>query len=73
MTVGHQGRAATLNNALSQAERFGLSEHEAAECVDAMKQVVEKHWKELFSAAGMEAGDIEYLAKATILSPSIFD
>ena len=28
---------------------------------------------ELFSAAGMEAGDIEYLAKATVLSPSIFD
>ena len=38
-----------------------------------MKQVVEKHWKELFAAAGMEAGDIEYLAKATVLSPSIFD
>ena len=73
MVVGHQGRAATLNNALSQAERFGLSEHEAAECVDAMHEVVEPHWKELFSAAGMEAGDIEYLAKATILSPSIFD
>jgi len=73
MVVGHQGRAATLNNALSQAERFGLSEHEAAECVDAMKLVVEKHWKELFSAAGMESGDIEYLAKATVLSPSIFD
>ncbi|WP_101674425.1 type II toxin-antitoxin system HipA family toxin [Alloalcanivorax mobilis] len=73
MIVGDQGRAASLNNALSQAQRFGLAANGASECVDAIRRTVETHWKERFSTAGMAAGDIEYLAKATLLSPSIFD
>lgn len=73
MVVGNQCRAASLDNALSQAERFGLTDNEADQCIGALKQTVEANWKDLFSAAGMEAGDIEYLAKATVLSPSVFD
>lgn len=73
MAVGDQGRAARLSNALSEAERFGFADDEASECVGAMRQTVESHWKKAFSAAGMAAGDIEYLTKATLLSPSIFD
>ncbi|AFT69550.1 HipA-like protein family [Alloalcanivorax dieselolei B5] len=73
MVVGDQGRAANLKNALSQAERFGLGDNEAAECTNALRRTVEASWKAEFSMAGMDAGDIEYLARATLLSPSIFD
>ncbi|EKF72816.1 hypothetical protein A11A3_16787 [Alcanivorax hongdengensis A-11-3] len=73
MIVGSLGRAATLNNAISQAERFGLANDEAAECIDALTQTVATRWENTFSAAGLAAGDIEYLAKATLMSPSILD
>ncbi len=73
MTVGHHGRSARLENALSLAERFGLADDEAAKTIDAMRHIVEANWKDVFSAAGMQAGDIDFLEKATILSTSIFD
>lgn len=73
MVVGDNGRAARLSNALSQAQRFGLTHDVAAEQVDRMRRWVDADWKETFAGAGMKSGDIEYLAKATILSPSIFD
>jgi serine/threonine-protein kinase HipA len=59
---GAFGRDATLNNAMSQCEAFGLSPAEAATEVAAVIEVV-NGWQAHFEATGVSTGDILSLAE----------
>lgn len=72
MAVGEWGRKANLQNAISSCDHFGLNNEQARTVVEQMVDVVQNHWRETFSAAGVKGGDLDYLAQATILSESIF-
>lgn len=61
MSVGEQGREATMENALSQAARFGLGKDEAAEVVREVLQTT-RQWEKLFREAGVSDRDIGVLA-----------
>jgi len=60
MTVGLQGRAATIGNALSAAARFGLSAAAAADVVAGMAAEVAL-WREPFREDGVSDRDIGLL------------
>lgn len=72
MAVGEWGRKANLQNAISSCDHFGLNNEKAKTVVEQLVDVVQNHWRETFSAAGVKGGDLDYLAQATILSESIF-
>lgn len=59
---GAQGRDATLVNAMSQCEAFGLRPAEAAAEVVAVIEVVNT-WKAHFAQTGVSARDIDHLAE----------
>lgn len=61
MTVGSMGREASLENALSLSEQFGLSELQAKEIIDEMVDKIEG-WDKLFSQYGLTEKEIELLA-----------
>ena len=61
MRVGAQGTDATLENALSECNQFGLKKAEAADQVKEVCKVV-AHWKGHFEQAGVLAKDIESLS-----------
>lgn len=65
LTVGSYGRTASLYNLLSQVERFGLSTEEARREVDGIVTVIQR-WREIFSACGVSAMDIETIAPAIL-------
>ena len=65
MSVGDEGREATLENALSRSAQFGLSEHEAKRLIDGMLATC-REWRTCFREAGVSERDIE------IVAPSIF-
>lgn len=64
MSIGHFGREATLQNALSRNERFGLTEEEARNLIEQMTKTVQ-NWEEIFHEQGVSERDID------ILSPSM--
>ena len=57
---GDLGHDATLENAMSRCQSFGLSSREAALQVEQIIAVVDT-WKEHFAACGVTPGDIEQL------------
>lgn len=61
MRVGSQGADATLDNALTECNQFGLTRTEAAGLAQAVCQVV-GDWKTHFATAGVSPSDIETLA-----------
>ena len=63
LSVGHQGRLSTLDNALSQAGVFGLAADEARVVVEKMRERVST-WRSFFAGQGISARDIEYLESA---------
>jgi serine/threonine-protein kinase HipA len=60
--IGDEGRDATLSNAMSQCQSFGLSAVEAAAEILRVIEVVDG-WKEHFEACGVSPGDIDALAR----------
>jgi len=60
MSVGSQGREATLDNALSRSDRFGLSEDEAKTVVETLVSTV-RGWPDHFRSAGCSNAEIEAL------------
>lgn len=60
MTVGQQGRAATIGNALSAAARFGLSAAAAANVAAGMATEVAQ-WRGLFQEDGVSDRDVDLL------------
>ena len=65
LTVGVYGRTASIYNLLSQAGRFGLSAEEARGQIDQIVAVV-RQWRDIFSALGVSAKDIDYIAPAML-------
>lgn len=63
LSVGAQGRAARLDNALTQSERFGLRAHHAAETIDRVVRAV-RRWREVFEEAGLTTRDCDALSSA---------
>ena len=64
MSVGKGGRTATLDNALTRCQQFGLSEEEAKGVIEELLTVV-RDWPELFKQWGLSGSDID------IVKPSI--
>lgn len=58
--VGSDGRAATLSNARSECEAFGLTPKQAEAAIRAMQKVV-RGWPALFASVGMSKRDTERL------------
>lgn len=63
LSVGVRGREATLTNAMTHHEIFGLSRAAAATIVERTSRVV-RGWKTLFEASGVNANDIERIDSA---------
>jgi len=62
MRVGEQEADATLANALSMANLFGLSRRDAPQHVSEVARVVDG-WREHFAQCGVTRGDIELYAQ----------
>ena len=60
MTVGEKGRLATIENALSKYEQFGLSKRQAEEIINEMSEKV-RNWENLFKNCGVSEKDVELL------------
>ncbi len=65
LTVGRYGRTASIYNLLSQAGRFGLAVEAARQEIDRIVEVA-RDWRDIFSACGVAARDIEYVAPAML-------
>ncbi|WP_113908199.1 type II toxin-antitoxin system HipA family toxin [Aliidiomarina celeris] len=59
--IGERGREGTLENAMSQCKRFGLSNAKAKHIVNEVKEVA-REWRHFMTNAGVGEGDIERLA-----------
>jgi serine/threonine-protein kinase HipA len=65
MSVGDEGREATLQNVLSRAAQFGLSASEAAQLIDGMRATC-REWRACFREAGVSDRDIEIVAPSML-------
>ena len=63
LSVGTSGRLATLDNALSGCDRFGLSLLEGLETIEKIWGVT-REWKNYFEEFGVSGRDIEKIAAA---------
>lgn len=63
LAVGHQGRLATLPNALSQHGVFGLNKFQAIQAIEHISTIV-REWKNQFEAAGVSGKDIDRISNA---------
>jgi serine/threonine-protein kinase HipA len=70
LTVGRYGRAASLYNLVSQAERFGLTAAEARVVFDRVVEAV-RSWREVYRAAGVTDRHCDLMASA-FLPQSLF-
>jgi len=61
--VGRQGREGSLNNALSEAGRFGLTDEKAKAIVEEVRGVVSQ-WRERYAADGVSQADLGMLQTA---------
>ncbi|MDH3347415.1 MAG: HipA domain-containing protein [Desulfobulbaceae bacterium] len=61
MGIGEYGREAILENALSQAERFGLQKREAQEIIRRSSEIV-RYWRDIFEECGVAGDQIDLLA-----------
>lgn len=66
MSVGDDGREATLSNVLSRCGHFGLSTDAASRVIDGVRTTC-RDWRACFRDAGVTARNID------IVAPSIFD
>jgi serine/threonine-protein kinase HipA len=62
--IGQQGRLGSIENAMSQAKRFGLNARKAATIINAVIDLTSQ-WASYFSNTGVSDSDIEIL-KAVI-------
>ncbi len=61
MSVGEQGREATLKNALSRSARFGLSNGDAQAIVEQLLKIT-GNWREHYEECGMSGREVDFLA-----------
>ncbi len=60
MTVGKQGRNATVDNALSNCEQFGLSQKQAKKIIDEITGIT-RNWKKVFAECCVAEREIKLL------------
>jgi serine/threonine-protein kinase HipA len=72
LTVGRYGRAASLYNLLSQAERFGLAQAEARAVFDRVVDVV-RGWRDVYRASGITERDCDIMAPAFVPASLFLD
>ena len=71
MSVGDQGRDATLENALSRSARFGLSKGGAKAAVAQLLKTVSR-WREHFEECGVSGREVDLLAPSfAIFNPTV--
>lgn len=70
--MGTWSRQPSLQNAVSDCERFGLGLDNATEIVEQMTASVRQHWEQDFADSGVPDGDRQYLSRATMLGESVF-
>jgi serine/threonine-protein kinase HipA len=63
LTVGTQGRDATLENALSESNLFGIDPQEAKTIIAKMVRIA-KYWRDLYKKCGVSEKDIDYISSA---------
>lgn len=63
LSVGHHGRSATLDNALSGYARFGITRQDALEVINRIWVVVHE-WKVRFEGYGVAGREIGAIASA---------
>ncbi|MBB3194968.1 type II toxin-antitoxin system HipA family toxin [Roseateles terrae] len=63
LSIGPQGRLATLDNALAAGARFSLPEREALQAIDQVWRVV-RQWRMYFDEFGVQEQDMERIAPA---------
>jgi serine/threonine-protein kinase HipA len=63
LSVGPQGKLATLDNAYGAKERFGLSAQQASSIIDRVWRVI-RQWKTHFESLGIPADQIEGISWA---------
>ncbi len=63
LSIGPQGRLATLDNALAACARFALSEREALQAIDQIWRVV-RQWRMYFDEFGVPEQDVERITPA---------
>ena len=61
MSVGTRGKDATLENALSRTERFGLAKGEGQTAIEKMIKIA-RIWREVFEECGLSGREIDLLA-----------
>lgn len=59
--VGKEGRAATLANALTCTDAFGINREDAKQEIEQMRFQI-RDWRDEFTAAGIGTGDLERLS-----------
>ncbi len=68
MTLGSEGKKASLGNALSQLERFRIDQEEARAIVAKMKSVVAS-WREHFKSVGVTDSELHALENSFVEKP----
>jgi serine/threonine-protein kinase HipA len=68
MTVGTEGKKASITNALSQRERFRLSLEDAKSIIAQTKEVAAS-WREHFKWVGIKEGEIKALENSFTEKP----
>jgi serine/threonine-protein kinase HipA len=68
MTVGLEGKKASLSNAFSQHERFRISSDTAKKIIKNMQKVVGT-WHEHFKKCGVSESEISALENSFLLKP----
>ncbi len=70
MSVGEQGREATLENALSRSARFGLSKENAQAIISQLIKTT-INWREHYEECGISGREVDILADSYIVQESI--
>ncbi len=63
MEIGAYGKAATLENAVSKSEVFGLSHEDAMHICKNLEQQVHSSWENIFLLAGVPPKEVQSIAK----------
>lgn len=59
ISAGTKGGEATIENLLSEVDKFGLKEDQAKSIIDGMREYIETHWQNDFSSNGISQDVIQ--------------
>ena len=71
LSIGLQGRAASIDNLLSGAAHFGLSEDAARQIIGRVGRAVATHWQSTLRESGVDEADVTRLAPAFRLAEAM--